>query len=324
MAETIFLTGATGLVGSYLAREFVRRGYQLRLLARPASDRSILSDLPEAAISWVEGDLSDIWLLRDAMKKTDFVVHAAAKVSFWKKEAGLLHRVNVEGTQNMVNAALELGTIKKFVQVGSIATIGRPPKDEVELDETAKWSSEDAIHDYAQTKYLAELEVWRGTAEGLQAISVNPSLVLGKGDWSRSSLQIFDYIYRKNQYHPEGTANYVDVRDVAEMTADLLESEVNNERFILSAGAMPYGDLFGRIAAKMNKDNRSKELPKWLGGMVWRWEAFRSFLTQTPPKVTKQTLKSARQPHVYQNDKVKNALKRDFRDLEEILRWALG
>ncbi|MEM6298692.1 MAG: NAD-dependent epimerase/dehydratase family protein [Bacteroidota bacterium] len=324
MAKTIFLTGATGLVGSYLAREFVRRGYHLRLLTRPTSDRSVLADLPDSSLTWVEGDLSDIWLLREAMQNVDFVVHAAAKVSFWKREADELHCINVEGTENMVNAALELGTVKKFVQIGSIATIGRPPKGKVELDETAKWSSEDAVHDYAETKHLAELEVWRGVAEGLQAISVNPSLVLGKGDWSRSSLQIFDYIDRKNQYHPQGTVNYVDVRDVAEMTADLLESKINNERFILSAGAMPYGDLFGRIAEQMNKESRSKELPKWLGGIVWRWEAFRSFLTQTPPKVTKQTLKSARQPHVYQNNKVKNALARDFRSLDETLNWALG
>lgn len=320
MAATVFITGSTGFVGSYLAHELAHRGYRLRLLVRPTSHREALNQIPESQREWIEGDLSDPLMLRDLIQQSEYVVHAAAMVSFWKKDAKRLFAVNVEGTANVVNAALD-SNIRKLLYVSSVAAVGRPPEGSIELDETAKWSDEDATHDYAKTKHLAELEVWRGVAEGLPAVILNPSLVLGRGDWNRSSLQVFRYIAEKNQFHPKGTVNYVDVRDVARMGAELLENEITGERYIQNAGATSYREFFHQTAEAMQRPDRSRPLPDWIAGLAWRWEALRSLLTQSPPKVTPQTLRSASQPHIYRSDKIRDTLRQDFRSLEETLQW---
>lgn len=320
MAKTVFITGGTGFVGSYLARELIRRGYFLKLLVRPESDRSVFEGFPETQYTFVEGDLSDVFLLRDALQEADYAVHAAAKVSFWKREGDRLYQVNVVGTENMVNAALE-SDLKGFLHVSSIAAVGRPPEGKTEMDEGAQWSDQDAVHDYAKTKYLAEQEVWRGIAEGLPAVIINPSLVIGSGDWNRSSLQVFKYIAEKNQFHPSGTVNYVDVRDVAEMGLDLLEKQHFGARYIQNAGSDTYARFFHQIAEAMGKPGRSRLLPRWMGELAWRWEALRSLITQSPPKVTRETLRSAAQPHRYRSDKIQEVLGREFRSLEQTLRW---
>ncbi|MGF1533273.1 MAG: NAD-dependent epimerase/dehydratase family protein [Bernardetiaceae bacterium] len=309
-----FLTGATGFVGGYLAQVLAARGYGLRLLVRQPT--RVWENLKP---TYIVGDLSDTGLLREAIQGCDVVVHAAAKVSFWKKDQEALYQTNVVGTANLVNMALDAG-VSRLLYVSSIAAIGRPSTAEQPLDETAQWSDEDAPHAYAQTKHEGEREVWRGMAEGLDALIVNPSLVLGVGDWKRSSLQVLDYIARKNQFHPTGTVNYVDVRDVAQMSIDLLEGG-HTGRYIQSAGAMPYGEFFAAFAQRVQQVRQSQPLPPWMGELAWRWEALRSLLTQKPPQVTPQALRSARGHQVYDSQKIQKTLGRNFRSLEQTLDW---
>lgn len=319
----ILITGATGLVGSAVARRCLRENHQVSALFRSGSDRSLLTDV-EGGMEWVEGDILDISSLEKALESVDFVIHTAAVVSFVPRDRDMMYKVNREGTANVVNACLKAG-IKKLCHVSSIAAIGRPdprkvvPGQNTVLDESQRWEESPENSEYAKSKYLAELEVWRGIAEGLNAVIVNPTLVLGEGDWTKSSTQIFRYVYQQKPFYTTGMANYVDVVDVAEIVYQLLLSDISAERFLLNAGSISYKDLFNAIADKMKKRRPSFRVGSGLAAVIWRIEAVRTWLMGTKPLITKETAQSGARRISYDNSKIKNALRFNFQPLDGTL-----
>jgi dihydroflavonol-4-reductase len=316
----ILITGATGLVGSATARRFLADGHSVSVLHRPGSDRSLLQDA-EARIHWVEGDILDVLSLEKALENVDFVVHAAAVVSFTPRDEAAMVKVNVEGTANVVNVCLKKG-IQKLGHVSSVAALGRPnsrtiePNKPVVIDETQRWEDSPNNSAYAKTKYLAELEVWRGISEGLQAVIVNPSLILGEGDWQKSSTQLFKYVYDGKPFYTQGTVNYVDVADIAEAIYRLMISDIQGERFILSAGSASYQELFAAIAQGFGKRPPYLKVGTGLAGIIWRVEAVRSWLTGSRPLITKDTARSATHHFKFENTKIKQAVAFDFKPLD--------
>ncbi|KQS31455.1 NAD-dependent epimerase/dehydratase family protein [Dyadobacter sp. Leaf189] len=317
----VLITGATGLVGSAVARKFLQDKHQVTALVRPGTDKSLLADQIEQ-ITWAEGDILDLSSLEKAIADADFVVHTAAVVSFVPADRKMMYKVNVEGTANVVNVCLKY-PVKKLCYVSSIAAIGRPdPRkagagEEVVLDENHRWENSPENSEYAKSKYLGELEVWRGIAEGLNAVIVNPTLILGGGDWNKSSTQIFRYIYQQKPFYTDGLANYVDVEDVAEVIVRLIHSDIAGERFLLNAGSISYKNLFFMIADAMHKKRPSFRVGTGLAGVIWRVEAVRTWLLGTKPLITKETARSAARKVTYRNDKIKNALHFDFQPIEK-------
>ena len=317
----ILITGATGLVGSTVARRFLSEDHTVYALFRSGADRSLLQDV-EALIQWVEGDILDINSLETAMDGVDFVVHTAAVVSFVPRDRKMMYKVNVEGTANVVNVCLKY-KVQKFCHVSSIAAIGRPDTKKIIagqdliLDETQRWEDSPENSEYAKTKYLAELEVWRGIAEGLNAVIVNPTLILGEGDWNKSSTQIFRYVYQEKPFYTEGIANYVDVKDVAEIIFKLLFSNILSERFLLNGGSISYHNLFNTIADSMQKKRPKIKVGAGLAAVIWRIEAVRTWLLGTKPLITKETAQSAARRIKYNNEKIKNALGFSFQPIEK-------
>jgi dihydroflavonol-4-reductase len=207
-----------------------------------------------------------------------------------------------------------------------VAALGRPdarklgaPPDTL-LTEEQRWEESPTNSHYAKTKYLAELEVWRGIAEGLDAVIVNPSLVLGEGDWHRSSSRIFHYVYREKPFYTDGLVNYVDVQDVAEAIHRLLLSDITAERFILNAGSTSYQQLFALIAAAFGKKAPWIRVKPALTAVIWRLEAVRSWLTGNSPLITKDTARSASHRFRYDNRKIEQATCLTFRAPEETIR----
>ncbi|MPR35538.1 NAD-dependent epimerase/dehydratase family protein [Salmonirosea aquatica] len=315
----ILITGATGLVGSATARRFLADGHSVSVLHRPDSDRSLLQDVEER-IAWIEGDILDILSLEKALENVEYVIHAAAVVSFIPRDEAAMVKVNVEGTANVVNVCLKRG-IRKLCHVSSVAALGRPhprtiePNKPVRIDETQRWEDSPNNSAYAKTKYLAELEVWRGISEGLPAVIVNPSLILGEGDWQKSSTQLFKYVYDGKPFYTEGTVNYVDVRDIAEAIYQLVISDIQGERFILSAGSASYQALFAAIAKGFDKRPPHLKVGTALAGVIWRIEAVRSWLTGSRPLITKDTARSATHRFEFENTKIKQAIAFDFQPL---------
>ncbi|ACT94170.1 NAD-dependent epimerase/dehydratase family protein [Dyadobacter fermentans] len=317
----VLITGATGLVGSAVARRFLSENHEVFALTRPGADRRLLAE-EHPKLIWLEGDILDILSLEAAVGQVDYVVHTAAVVSFVPRDRKLMYKVNQEGTANVVNVCLKYQT-KKLVHVSSIAAIGRPDKRKqtagqaVVLNEEQRWEDSPENSEYAKTKHLAELEVWRGIAEGLSGVIVNPTLILGEGDWDKSSTQIFRYVYREKPFYTEGIANVVDVQDVAEIVFRLAVSDISGERYLLNAGSISYHNLFNMIADKMRRKRPSFKVGPGLAGVIWRVEAVRTWLLGTKPLITKETAQSAARKITYDNGKVMKALDFQFQSVEQ-------
>jgi len=317
----VFITGATGLVGSYIAKYFLEKGYFVKALKREKSDTSALREYTNQ-IQWIEGDIFDVELLKTSIENEDIVIHSAALVSFRAKDRKAMMKTNVEGTANIVNVCLDK-KIKKFIHISSIASLGRK-KGIAEIDETSKWEDSEYNTHYAESKYLAELEVWRAISEGLSAVILNPSLVFGAGDWNRTSLQIFKYVASGKPFYPVGSCNYVDVRDIAEAAWLFAENNIVGERFILNAGNIPFKDLFAQIARLMGKKPPHIAVTPFLAEIAWRIDALKAFFTFSQPTITKETARNSYRHFVYKNDKIKKFLPQfSFRPLNDTLEWVV-
>lgn len=317
--KKVFITGATGLVGSYMADKLITEGLEVYALYRENSSQEIRQTL-SSKINWVEGDILDVNSLSENIQGKDWVVHSAALVSLIPKEKKIMQKINVEGTANIVNVCLE-HQVERLGFVSSIGSLGKP-KNKTTLDEETKWEESSQASAYAETKYLAEMEVFRGIAEGLSAVIVNPSTVFGVGDWTKSSLQLFKFAADGAKFYTGGMLNYVDARDVADTFFELLKSDSSGERFILSGGQVSFKEVFEKIAKRFQVKAPSQKVSYiWLE-ILWRISHIQSLLTGTKPLITKEVAQTARLSYFYPNDKVKKTLNFEFRDLEESLDWA--
>ena len=322
------ITGISGLVGSAIARNFLQKGLIVKALVRENSDLSLIQDIV-SRITLFEGDILDILSLENAMEDVDYVVHSAAIVSFSPNDRTKMEKVNIEGTANVVNVCLSR-KVKKLCFISSISSLGRPSKMEdifnleVKIDEMQKWTESDSNSHYAKTKYLAEAEVWRGEAEGLKIIVVNPTIVLGEGDWLKSSTKLFKYVFDEKPFYTAGYLNYVDVLDLAEIVEKLTVSEISGERFAVTAGLVSYKEFFERIAIKINKKPPYFLVTPWLMAIVWRFESLKSWLFGSIPLITKETAKTSSLKILYSNNKISNTLNYRFKDLDQTLERVCG
>jgi nucleoside-diphosphate-sugar epimerase len=327
----ILVTGGTGLLGSHLLFDIVRSGKEVRAIHRRGSDLarvrrvfSYYSEDPETLfrkISWVEGDLLDLGSLEDALTGISEVYHAGAVVSFRAADRAWMHQVNVEGTANLVNLSLDAG-IRKFCHVSSIATLGRAENDGICTEETW-WVPSDRNSAYSLSKYGAEREVWRGIEEGLKAVIVNPSVILGPGFWNSNS-SLFRMVYNGLPFYTRGINGFVDVRDVVAAMTGLMASGQVGERFICSAANLPYRDLFTMIASAFGKRPPHIFVPPWLAEVAWRAEAARAFVTRRSPDITRELSVTASQFYRYTSDKLLNTIDFSFRDINKTVRDICG
>lgn len=313
----IFITGGTGFLGSYILRMLVKKGYEVRALKRATSRMDLVADVADK-VEWIEGDILNVPVLEDAMEGVDVVYHGAAMVSFDPRDRKQMLKVNQEGTANVVNIALYRG-VKKLGYVSSIAAVGRSSKTNI-VNENTKWETNNINTRYAVTKHLAEQEVWRGTAEGLPAVMVNPTIIVGAGYWTETSVKMFKQVDNGLKFYTEGQTGFVDVRDVAEVLIRLVESDIENERYVTSAENMPYKDYFELIAKHLNKKPPHIKAEQWMKELVWRAEWLKSKITGSRPLITKETARMAGSMYEYQNDKVKAALNFEFRNIENTVK----
>lgn len=293
----IFVTGATGLVGTHLIQSLLAKGKKVRALYRQAIPVFAGAD----QCDWVKGDILDPIGLTDALAGVDYVYHCAAIVSFAPGAAAKMLQSNVDGTANVVNACL-VQKIKKLIFVSSVAALGRIRETEA-INETMNWSPETSNSVYGQSKYLAELEVWRAMEEGLPMAIVNPVIILGAGDWNNGSSGIFKSAYNEFPWYTKGMSGFVDVLDVVEAMQLLMESNITGQRFVLSAENLPYQTIFNQIANAFNKRPPYKKVTPFLAGIVWRLEAVKGFITGKAPLLTKETAATAQAIVRFNNEK---------------------
>jgi dihydroflavonol-4-reductase len=315
--EKNLVTGGTGLLGAYLIRALLQANKHVTALYRKQFPGLLTAD-EIAKVNWIKGDVLDIRLLQDIMADISHVYHCAGMVSFNPARVDDMMKVNVEGTANIVNIALEQG-IKKMVHVSSVSALGRK-RNHALISESVTWDEAANLSAYGKSKYEAEMEVWRGIGEGMEAVIVNPAIILGVGDWNKGSSAMFKNAYKEFPWYTEGSSGFIDAMDVATIMIRLMDSDIHSERFILSAENRRYKDIFGQMAQSFHKKPPHKKASPLLSSFVWRWEKMKSFFSSADPLLTKETAETAQLVVSFDHTKILNSLPGfSFRPVDETI-----
>jgi dihydroflavonol-4-reductase len=317
------ITGITGLLGTHIALELLSRGEKVRGLIRENSSTDAMqrvfahygSSELFSGIEWVTGDVLDVTSLVDAIEGCTAVYHCAAIVSYHRLDRKAMYKINVEGTINVVNAALHQGNVR-LAHISSIAAIGRTLHDH-ELDETSEWKEGKNTTHYAITKHLSEMEVWRGIQEGLDAVIINSGFIIGPGDFGRSSAAMFQRIYRGVPFYPPGGTGFISASDAARVSVELLEKEQYGERFIAVAENRTMKEVFSMVAASLGKPIPTKEVTMPMLWIALIGEQLREWLTGKKALVTREIIRNMQGTHTYQNEKLKRVTGERFQSIED-------
>lgn len=310
----ILVTGSTGVVGAHLLYHLTKENDAVKALYRNKKKIETVkhvfsyyeNDVEKlfSKIKWVKGDITDIPSLENAFKDITYVYHCAALVSFDPNNYRKLRNVNIKGTANIVNLCIS-NSIKKLCYVSSIAAIGETPDAGKKLiDEFSEWNPEADHSVYAITKYGAEMEVWRGTQEGIDTIIVNPGIIIGPGYWGTSSGSLIKRIYKGQKYFTSGVSGYVDVNDVVLPMIKLMNSTIKNERYILVSENISFKDFAIHASEKLQVSPPTKEASFLMLQIIWRLDWLNYFFKRKYRKLTKQMVTSITSNSYYSNKKV--------------------
>lgn len=314
----IGVTGANGLLGSFIVRRLIDDNQPFIAFRRTGADTSLLDDIQDK-IQWRDLNVLDPVSMEDALQGITRLIHSAALLSFNPRDTEQLDRVNTEGTRNLVNASLANG-IRRFLYVSSVAALGRT-KGQASIDENNKWTEQADSSAYARSKYHGELEVFRAQEEGLSTIIVNPSVILAPADWHRSSARLFRYIWDEHRFYIDGSLNYVDGRDAAAAIVALLNSGMENERFIINAGSVSFKAFFDAVATRFGKKPPMTKLSKNFVKIAAGIDSLRARALRTGPLITPEMARLADTYFLFENKKIKNRLGFEFLALDHTLDW---
>lgn len=317
----VLVTGGTGLVGSHLLYHLLlKNNTQVRAIHTQSSDLTAVKkvfgyyssngDALFNKIRWVEADLNTIPALELAFQDITHVYHCAAMISFSSGEYQKMRRVNIEGTTNIVNLCIA-NQIKKLCFVSSVAAIENGNEGEL-VNESDNWTNTSDKSGYSITKYGAEMEVWRGSQEGIDVIIVNPGVILGSGFWHKGTGNMFRRINKGLKFYTEGITGFVGVKDVVQAMILLMSSDVINQRFILVSENLSFKKVLSLIADSLNKERPKIKINKFMSELLWRFEFLRSRITLSAPLLTKYTAKSSVSNHPYTSEKIENTVGFEF------------
>ena len=321
----ILVTGGTGLVGSHLLYRLAKKNVSVKALYRTEKSlvkvKNVFSYYQDNSeelfdkIQWIKGDITDIPSLENAFSEVNYVYHVAAIVAFDPKRYRAMRQVNIEGTANMVNLSIQ-NKVKKFCFVSSIAAIGDSINSNIVTEEN-EWNIEGKNNGYSITKHGAEMEVWRGSQEGIDIIIVNPGIILGGGFWKINTGTMFSKSFNGFRFYTEGVSGFIGVLDVVNSMIGLMESHLKNERYILVSENVSFREIFTKIATGFGRKSPSIKVYPLYTSILWRVEFVLSKLlnkSQTLPKDTARTLHSKT---YYSSDKVKKDLGFEFTPIEK-------
>ncbi len=313
----ILVTGGTGFIGSTLIHQLLAAGRGVRAIRRHGSViPSGLTDHPQ--LQWADADITDYFALEDAFSGVTQVYHCAAMISNDPGDRKQLRKVNVEGTAHIVTLCMQHQA--RLLHVSSIATIG-PSPDGTESTENDVWKNDGRPSGYSISKYLAEMEVWKGIAEGLHAVIVNPSLVIGSAAGGKGTGAIFSLLQKGFDFYPPGSVGLVDVEDVARAMILLMEQEgVQAERFIVSNENWSYQDLFSRFSVYLNRQPPRRALTRFMLGVAWRISGLIALLSGKRPSITRESARASQKKLAYSNHKIRQQTGLVFKPIDTTLR----
>ena len=323
------MTGGTGLVGAHLLLHLVKNNASVRAIRREGSNvekvKKVFSYYEKDSITlfqkidWVLADINDIPALEKAFADIEYVYHAAAMISFDPGDFEQLMKINAEGTANIVNLSV-VNSIKKFCYVSTIGTIGKALNGKP-ADEESEWF-DDNINVYAQSKYAAEMEVWRGSQEGLSVVMVNPGVILGPGFWNTGTGALFKTAHKGYRFYPPGGTGFISVHDVIRMMTLLMASTIYNQRYIAVAENLTFQEILSRMCPLLGQSKPTKKLKFWqleigrLADIIW------NFFSGSGRKITRASIHSMKHRDDYSNRKAKEELDFEFESLDAVIEFS--
>ncbi len=328
----IAVSGASGFLGSYVVCMLLEKGKQVRAFKRAnsnllefeyifrtyfASFNSLEHSSIKNNLQWIVADVLNIPSLDEALNGVEEIYHCAAVVSFVQKHREEMMHINVGGTANLVNIALEKG-IKKFCYVSSIAALGREKSGD-QISEKTKWNESKNNSNYAISKYKSEMEVWRGIEEGLQAVIVNPGVILGTGDWNKGSCKLFKLVWSGMPFYTFGVNGYVDVKDVSRAMIELMEKNKFSQRYILVGENLQMKNYLDAVAENFDKKKPTINAGKFLSQLAVVVDGIKSLITGKEPTITKETARASQNKFYYSSKKIINEMGFTFTPMSETI-----
>ena len=321
----ILVTGSTGLVGAHLLLKLTQEQDKVRATCRANSNLErvrnlFISQHPLGAqlyekIDWVEADLLNLPQLEEAFVGIKRVYHCAALISFDPRDFRKLKSINVRGTANVVNLCLAF-KIEKLCYASSIAVFshndGKSP-----ITEENEWAGAASV--YGLSKYLAEMEVWRGAQEGVPVVIVNPGVIIGPGFWFQGSGSLFRAAARAPKYFLPGSTGFITIKDTIEIMTELMDSDIQNERYILVSRNLSFESLMKMLAEGFQLNPPVKKLSNWQLDLLWRLDWLRCNFNGKRRRLSRKQANSFKTPVFYSNTKIKNTLGYEFEDLEQVI-----
>jgi nucleoside-diphosphate-sugar epimerase len=328
----IFVTGGTGLVGAHLLYVLTSAGKKVKALKRETSNLQqvlkVFSYYSEKhtrlfnQVEWVDGDILYYYSLEEMLDGVTEIYHCAAIVSFDPKERAKMIANNVEGTANLVNAALENG-VKKICHVSSVAALGRLSGGQPVTEET-NWAPSKKVSGYSESKFFSEAEIWRGMEEGLDAVIVNPSVILGPGNWDSGSSRFFKTIFDGLKFYTKGVTGFVDVNDVARAMVLLMDDAnfetAKNQRYILNAENLSYQELFARIAESLGKPAPKYFASGFILQFAWRAATVLGWFSRKPSMITSETAAASNSVSRFDGSKITRQIPFTYLPLSQTIR----
>ncbi len=316
-----FVTGATGFLGSHVARQLLARGAELRLLVRPTSRLDNIADL---AADHVTGDLRDVDSLRKGMSGCEFVFHVAADYRLWARDRNQLYQSNVEGTRNILQAARDSG-VRRVVYTSSVATMGFGNDGRL-TDENSPVALNDMIGDYKRSKFMAEQLVIDAGRGGQNVVMVNPTTPVGERDIkpTPSGQIIVDFLRRKFPAYVDTGLNLVDVVDCAEGHLLAMEKAQPGERYILGGENLTLKQILDKLGAITALPSPNLKLPYAVAlatGVVDT--IFTGKILRREPRVTIDAVRMGRKKMFVTSAKAERALGWQSHPVAESLRRAV-
>lgn len=311
----ILVTGGTGFLGSTLIKKLIDKGVTIIANKR---ENSKIPDLLQgsALITWVNADITDYFALSDIFQNITEVYHCAAQISY-QKDPAQMNNINIEGTKNIVNLCIEHNA--RLIHVSSIAALGTNKLGKA-VNEKDKWEADKKISKYSLSKYKGELEVWRGTIEGLKAVIVNPSLIMGASAGKNGSGVVFDLVNKGLPIYTPGSIGIVDVEDVAEVMIILMQrQDIFSQRFILNSENISNKALLYRIAELLHKKAPSIEAKPFILSIAWRMAKLASIFTRKNPTLTKESARAAASKLSFKNEKIQKVIGFSFKPIDQTL-----
>ncbi|MGM0580964.1 MAG: NAD-dependent epimerase/dehydratase family protein [Bacteroidota bacterium] len=315
--KNVLITGATGLLGKQILKNLISQEFIIYAVKRADS----IIPVESKNLNWIEIESFEDNLFELIPETIDYVIHAAALVSYKKSDTEKIFKINTEWTANLAKDALKAG-VEKFIFISSISAIGKKSSD-IFIDESTPKSEDEFLSNYGKSKRKAEETLWELSKEGLPIIILNPSVIIGPAKRYQSSAQLFGYVGDQKPFYTKGLINYIDVRDVAEIIVMSLVNKIKNEQFILNTGSISYQGFFRAIAKQLNSKAPKIGVPKFMVILGAIMENLWSKISGKPATLTMETAKMAGNKKIYNANKANKTFNLHYKTLEQSIEWTV-